>query len=406
MKLPWKAPETPAKAGDPKLHMATEPRAAGVNAPVRRRLYVRAETPEQRQQIEGMLSRERWAMLPTAQMGPELVKLVSGNKPAGVIFHYSEGMDAVLESLRLLETECPECPRLAVCEEKCQEAFRDWKGLPPTVLKEGATQEANEEKLARAIALHQWLTQPGIRAVLPRLQTIPTLPAAHQRVVEALQDPNYSADNVARLMSRDIALTTNLFKTVNSAAFGLGQPIQSVQDAVTYLGVQRLQALVLSAWAFKFIDEKTCPGFDPQKEWEHAMAVATGAQDLARELGVPAAMREAAFTAGILHDVGKLLLAANAPDAYKLILADAAGGDKPLWQVEKEDMGFSHAEIGGCMLGIWGMPLPVLEAVAWHHQPSLAAEKQLSALTLVHLANCKVRGIEPDPAQSALAKGP
>ena len=102
--------------------------------------------------------------------------------------------------------------------------------------------------------------------------------------------------------------------------------------------------------------------------------------------------------------MGKLLLAANAPDAYSMILADARECDKPLWQVEKEDLGFSHAEIGACMLGIWGTALPIVEAVAWHHQPSLAANQQLSALTLVHLANCKARGIEPDPIQGALGK--
>jgi putative nucleotidyltransferase with HDIG domain len=404
MKMPWNSPEKPPKGGEPKPPPAPEPHPAEVKAPARRRLYVWAESPEQRQQIEGMLSRERWAMLPMSHAGQELLKMVRGNKPAAIIFHYSEGMQTVLDSLRLLETECPECPRLVVCAETCLEAFRSWKGLPPTLLKGGMSQETNDEKLARAITLNHWLMQPGIREVLPRLHSIPTLPAVHQRVVEALQDPNYSADVVVRLMSQDIALTTNLFKAVNSAAFGLDQPVQSVQDAITFLGVQRLQALVLSAWAFRFIDEKTCPGFDPQKEWEHAMVVATAAQDLARELGTPAALRESAFTAGMLHDVGKLLLAANAPDAYSMILADARESDKPLWQVEKEDLGFSHAEIGACMLGIWGTALPIVEAVAWHHQPSLAANQQLSALTLVHLANCKVRGIEPDAAQSALGK--
>ena len=406
MKMPWNSPEKPAKTGEPNLKMEAAPSAAEVKAPSRRRLYVWAESPEQRHKIDGMFSHERWAMMPTSHTGPELVKLLRTGNPAGIVFHYDKGLQTVLDDLRLLETGCPEVVRLVVCPETCQDTFRDWKGIPPTVLTEGATQDENEDKLARAITLNQWLTQPIIRGVLPRLQTIPTLPAAHQRIVEALRDPNFSAEGIARLMSQDIALTTNLFKAVNSASFALSQPIQSAQDAITYLGVQRLQALVMSAWAFKFIDEKTCQGSDPQKEWEHAMAVANAAQDLARALWAPAALREAAFTAGMLHDLGKLLLAANAPDAYSLILADARESGKPLWQVEKEDMGFSHAEIGGCMLGIWGVAVPVMEAVAWHHQPSLSSNQQLSPLTLVHVANCKVRGIEPDATQSRLAMAP
>jgi putative nucleotidyltransferase with HDIG domain len=390
----------------PPLNMAPDASAGAAKPPGRRKVYVWAEKPEQRKLIEGMLSPANWMILPTAQTGPSLVSFVQSGKPAAVIFHYGDGREPVLESLRALEAECPDIPRVVVCGQAWERVFREWKGVPPTLLPEGAGQQAAEEKLARAITLNQWLMQPAVRAVLPRLDTIPTLPASHQRVVEALQDPNHSGESVAELMSQDIALTTNLFKSVNSAAFGLGQPVHSVQDAITYLGVQRLQALVVSAWAFRFIDDKMCRGFDPQKEWEHALAVAAGAQELARELWTPAGLREAAFTAGMLHDVGKLLLAANAPDGYGLILEEARDSGRPLWQVEKEDMGFSHAEIGGCMLGIWGTGMPIVEAVAWHHEPALAPERKLSALTLVHVADCKVRGVEPDAAQSALAKAP
>jgi putative nucleotidyltransferase with HDIG domain len=388
------------------LHMASDDATGAAKSPARRKVYVWAERAEQRRLIDSMLSPANWMMLPTAQTGPELVSFVQGGKPAAVIFHYGEGREPVLESLRALETDCPDIPRVVVCGPAWERVFREWKGVPPTLLPEGSSHEVAEEKLARAITLNQWLMQPAIGAVLPRLESIPTLPASHQRVVEALQDPNYSGDTVAQLMAQDIALTTNLFKSVNSAAFGLGRPIHSVQDAITYLGVQRLQALVVSAWAFRFIDDKMCRGFDPQKEWEHAMTVAAGAQELARELGAPAGLRESAFTAGLLHDVGKLLLAANAPDGYAIILEDAREHGRPLWQVEKEDMGFSHAEIGACMLGIWGTGLPIVEAVAWHHEPALAGGGKLSALTLVHVADCRARGIEPDAAQSALVKAP
>jgi putative nucleotidyltransferase with HDIG domain len=408
MKLPWNAPEKPEKplkSGDANLHLAADTPAAGAKAPARQRLYVWAKSPEQRHLIEGLFSREHWILLPTSLQGPELIKLIRGNKPAGIIFHQGEGMQTVVESLQLLEAECVECPRLVVCAEGGQEAFRDWQGVPPVVLRESAQPAEIEEKLARAIALNQWLAQPAMRSVLPRLSSIPTLPAAHQRVVEALKDPNFSVDDVARLMAGDIALTTNLFKLVNSAAFGLSHPVNTVAEAITQIGVERVQTMVMSAWAFKFIDEETCAGFHPAREWEHAMTVAQAAQELAKELGQPPSVREAAFTAGVLHDLGKLLLAANAPEAYALILADAAESNRPLWQVEKEGLGFSHAEIGACMLGVWGTALPIVEAVAWHHQPSLASNQRLSPLTLVHLANCKARGLEPDALQSGMAHG-
>jgi HD-like signal output (HDOD) protein len=114
-------------------------------------------------------------------------------------------------------------------------------------------------------------------------------------------------------------------------------------------------------------------------------------------------LAETAFTAGMLHDLGKLLLAANAPDAYRLILAEAAESHQPIWQVEQEDLGFTHAELGACMLGIWGIALPVVDAVAWHHRPGGSANSQASPVMLVHLADCKVRNLPPDPAHARLA---
>jgi HD-like signal output (HDOD) protein len=373
------------------------------HGPARKRLYVWAESPEQRQRIESSLSQDQWLTLPTSQTGDDLVNLVRNGRLVGIIFQYQPGMQTVLDCLRLLETECPECPRFVLCSDEGREEFRSWQGVPPAMLKEGVPPAQNEERVARAVTLNQWLTQPAIRAVLPRLRSIPTLPASHQRVVEALQNPNFSVDEVVRLLSHDLALTANLFKTVNSTAFGLRESIFTIRDAVTMLGVERLQALVMSAWAFHFINNQTCPGFEPEAEWSHAVEVARVAGQLGAGLGDKAKLSEAAFTAGLLHDVGKLLLAANDSAAYSGILARANEGKLELWQVEKESLGFSHAEIGACLLGVWGNALPIVEAAAWHHEPARAVNQRLSPLTLVHLANCQVRGLPPDPAQARLA---
>ncbi len=359
----------------------------------RKCLYLCAESQGRRQQIEGMLGHEHWTIIPIAEHGKTLADTLRAGKNDGIIF--CDVNDNTMESLDLLEQECPEYVRFVICPSGAQKAFRSLKGVPPTLLIEGATSEEWGEKITRGLTLHQWLMRPEIRLVLPRLRTIPSLPATHQAVVEALQSPDFLIDEVASLISKDISLTVHLLKVVNSAAFGLPQPIHSVSEAISFLGVARLKSLVISAWAFHFISDKSCPGFNPKLEWEHALAVSAGTQEIAREMGVRAAMADAALTAGMLHDVGKLLLASNAPEAYTLILTDAEQGKRPLFEVEMEYLGYSHAEIGACMLGIWGTPLPIVEAVAWHHRPSLAASQTLSPLTLVHLADCKVRGLQP-----------
>jgi putative nucleotidyltransferase with HDIG domain len=264
------------------------------------------------------------------------------------------------------------------------------EGFPPTILREEESPETWANRIDRAILLNQWLTRPEFRMILPRLRTIPSLPESHRRIVEALQDPQFELSHVARIIAQDVSLTAHLLKIVNSAALGFANPIHSIPDAITLVGVTRLQSLVMSAWAYSFADEKMCHGFSPAAEWSHALAVAQAAESLARERRAKTALIESAFIAGILHDVGKVMLAANSPQAYAGILALARKQRQPLWQTETEVLGYSHAEVGGCLLGLWGLDLPIVEAVSRHHHIDLSYSEELSAAKLVFDANLQV----------------
>jgi putative nucleotidyltransferase with HDIG domain len=261
-------------------------------------------------------------------------------------------------------------------------------------LHEEESPETWADRLERAVLVNQWLTRPEFRMLLPRLRTIPSLPESHRRIVEALQDPQFELGQVARIVAQDVGLTAQLLKLVNSAALGLAHPIHSIPNAIALVGAARLQSLVMSAWAFSFADEKMCRGFSPAAEWQHALAVAQAAEELARQRRAKPAMIESAFVAGILHDVGKVMLAANAPEAYAGILALAQKQPQPLWQTEVQVLGYSHAEVGGCLLGLWGLDLTIVEAVSRHHQPDLAFSEKLSTEKLVFDANLQVRAGE------------
>jgi len=145
----------------------------------------------------------------------------------------------------------------------------------------------------------------------------------------------------------------------------LAHPIHSIPDAIALVGAARLQSLVMSAWAFSFADEKMCRGFSPAAEWHHALAVAQAAEKLARERRAKPALIESAFVAGILHDVGKVMLAANSPRPTP---TSSPGQEtiQPLWQTETQVLGYSHAEVGACLLGLWGLDLVIVEAVSRH----------------------------------------
>jgi putative nucleotidyltransferase with HDIG domain len=354
-----------------------------------KRLCIWAETPEQRHHVEIRLPKYRRSLMPVFYQGQELAEVIVASRMDGIIF-YSENVPLVKLTLHLLENQCPSCSRFVVCTGRNDGPYRSAEGFPPTILREEESPEIWADRIERAVVVNQWLARPEFRMILPRLRTIPSLPESHRRVVEALQDPQFELGQVARLVARDVGLTAQLLKVVNSAALGLAHPITSISDAIALVGAVRLQSLVMSAWAFSFADEKMCRGFSPAAEWQHALAVAQAAEALARERRAKNALLESAFVAGILHDVGKVMLAANSPGAYADILALAKKQGHPLWQTETEVLGYSHAEVGGCLLGLWGLDLTIVDAVSRHHQSDLASAEELSIAKLVFDANFQV----------------
>lgn len=354
-----------------------------------KRLCIWAETPEQRHAIEIRLPRYRRSLMPVFYQGKELAEVIVAGRMDGIIF-YSDNVSLVKLTLHLLENQCPSCCRFVVCSRRNDGPYRSLDGFPPTILREEESPETWADRIERAVLVNQWLMRPEFRMLLPRLRTIPSLPESHRRVVEALQDPQFELANVARIVAEDVGLTAQLLRVVNSAALGLAHPIHSIPDAIALLGAVRLQSLVMSAWAFSFADEKMCRGFSPAAEWQHALAVAQAAENLARERRAKPVVIESAFVAGILHDVGKLMLAANSPEAYADILALARKQPKPLWQTETEVLGYTHAEVGGCLLGLWGLDLTIVDAVSRHHQSDLALSEEVSPAKLVFDANVQV----------------
>jgi len=362
-----------------------------------RRLFVWGETPEKRIFVEKRLAGTRWWLRPILHVGEELVNAIRLEKPEGIIFCFNN-LNWMLEVLRLMEGEVSDCCRFVVCPPQHDAAFDSCMGIPPSLLPEDGSPEAWSDKLRRSLLLHRWLIHPQFRAALAYLHNIPSLPESHRRILDVLREPDFDMDQVSTLISQDMSLTLQLLKLVNSAALGLPQPVRSVPAAVRMIGGSRIQGLVMSAWAFCFTDTNICRGFNPEKEWQHALAVAEETQQLARDQRVSAVVREDAFTAGILHDVGKVLQAANSPEEYAVVLTDARRRGRPLWEVEREQFGYTHAELGGCVLGLWGLALPQVEAVAWHHHAELGPEPPPTVRWLVYHANRNVHEL-PKPVQ-------
>lgn len=245
--------------------------------------------------------------------------------------------------------------------------------------------------VSRATALEGTLQNEKLMALVARVEILPSLPSLYTDIIRCLQSEDVSMEEVGAIIAKDISMTAKVLKLVNSAFFGLGRRISSPTEAVAYLGADTLKALVLSTNVFSQFQSVRLEGFSVEALWQHSLRVGVAAKVIAKLEDAPHNLVDESFVAGMLHDTGKLVLAANFPDQYAAALRFIDAHDPSECEAEKEVLGCSHAEIGGYLLGLWGLPVPVVEAITLHHAPSQSPGRTFSALTATHVANALVR---------------
>jgi HD-like signal output (HDOD) protein len=215
-----------------------------------------------------------------------------------------------------------------------------------------------ESVLARAFLLGDLVADPDVRGVVGGIGELPSLPRTYARLVRVLDDENSSTADVASIISSDIAVTAKVLQLANSPLFGSGRPVSTVLQAIPMLGLEALKSLTLSTALF---DGKGLPArvrIFAEDLHEHSTLIAGLASDLSED-----SFRREAFAAGMLHDVGRLLLATSMPEEM-----DGATGlmQRPLPDAKIAPI-TRHAKVGGYLLGLWGLPPTVIDAVARHH---------------------------------------
>jgi HD-like signal output (HDOD) protein len=244
-----------------------------------------------------------------------------------------------------------------------------------------------QETITHACALHALLTDDPLRQLVAGMQTLPSLPTLYHEVIAAVHAPHGSLAQVGKLIERDLGMSAKILQLVNSAFFGLHRRITSASQAVSLLGLNTVAGLILSSHLFASFDLATTESLALDALWRHSLATAACARAVARaEHGEPKLVEDA-FMAGLLHDTGKLVFAANLPHRYGQARALAQEQGVAEWQAEQTELGASHAEVGAYLLGLWGLPASIVEALAFHHRPLAGLDHRFSPLTAVHVAN-------------------
>ncbi|BDU73897.1 response regulator [Mesoterricola silvestris] len=212
------------------------------------------------------------------------------------------------------------------------------------------------------------LRSDEIRRVLGGISHLPVLPAAYQEIQALLAIEATTVEDLGRVVEKDPGMTGNILKLVNSAYFGLRQRVSDPAEAVAFLGFDTLKALALVHGIFQQVRDFP-PGFNGGHLWRHSLELAAGARGIARHEGLGREQAADCFTGGLLHDIGLLLMASGFPAEYQRISGLLASGGVELLDAEMDVLGVHHGEVGAHLLGLWGLPGAVVEAVAHHHGP-------------------------------------
>lgn len=234
-----------------------------------------------------------------------------------------------------------------------------------------------------------------LEQVVNNLGQLPSIPDVAGKVINMVNDPESSFNQIALEISKDQAITTNVLKLCNSAYFSRGKEILSVERATVTLGIKEVKDIVFVA-ATKSILDKEIIGYDLAKGdlWKHGLSVAVLSKQIAL-MKKKADIADIAFTGGIIHDVGKTVLALYVQSAFKEILSLVDSKQISFQMAEKEIMGFDHQEIGEKILSKWSFPQILKDIVRYHHEPESAPADSKLIVSIVHIANviCLMGGI-------------
>ncbi|MHC4182004.1 MAG: HDOD domain-containing protein [Planctomycetota bacterium] len=329
------------------------------------------DNPSEVQELKKMLKPmcHEWK-IEFAVSGEEALNFMA-NSPFDVVvsnMHMPE-MDGV-ELLDAVMERYPETVRIIHSGHSDREmVLRSVKSAHQFLLKP-SNAETMKYTIERTCKLRDLLKSETLKKIVTGIKDLPSYPTLYGLIMKEMQSKEPSVKKVSYIISQDVSMSAKILQLVNSAFFGLPQKIADPQQAAVYLGVDTLKSLVLSIGVFSsFTEDAELRGFSLAEMWKHSLMTGRLARDIARAVTSDGKAAEEAMIAGILHDIGKLILL-KVPMQYKKVEDFIEKSGCSHVEAEYAVMKTSHAELGAYLLGLWGIPDSIIEPVAFHHNPS------------------------------------
>ena len=295
------------------------------------------------------------------------------------------GMDGA-ELLTEIQRRHPHSIRIMLTGQADEESTLRTIGVVHQFLAKPCDPEKLKNILLRASALHRLMIDGKLKDIVSSIDTLPSLPSVYAKLQEKIREPEVSLDDIGEIISQDIAMTAKILQLVNSAFFGLYQTVESPARAVKLLGLDTVKALVLVTQIFSESKVET-DYFSVQNLLAHSMTVGVLSKKIAETETDEKESINNSYIAGLLHDIGKLILVSKMEEYYTDAVLLARQEHIPLRLAEKKIFQATHCDMGAFLIGLWGFPSDIVEAIGFHHQLGEYPADTFSPALAVHIAN-------------------
>ncbi len=309
-----------------------------------------------------------------------------------------------MDGAELLQRVCREHPRvvrIVLSGQTEQDAARRVAHAAHQFLAKPCEAGLLKDVVDRTCRLQDALSAPVLREAVGSIADLPAKPRVYQQLTDVMAKPSSSIADAAMIVESEPAIAAKVLQLVNSAFFNVGRRIGDVRTAVGYLGVEILKTLILDISVRQSREAPRVEGLDLGAIRKHGVLAAR----IARKLLPDRAQSQDAFSASLLKDVGWLVLAQRFGSTWQAAVDEARATGLPLLITERKALEITHSEVGAYLLGIWGLPVAIVEAVALHHEPNRIETAHFDVVGAVHVAGALAEEVSPSSSATALGSG-
>lgn len=332
--------------------------------------------------------RNKWDMC-FALSGKEALGIMSQNKIDVLVTDIQMPQMSGAELLKIVQKKYPHIIRIVLTGHTNKETLMRVSSYMHMFLTKPCDAKSLENALQNGNEINKLMQSDNIKKIVSQMKSLPSKPDLYFKIMQEFKKSNYSSKSIGKIINKDIAMSAKVLQIVNSAYCGLQKPISNPTQAVIYLGINMIKNLVLTANLFVKFEGNNIHSDFIYELWSHSINTSSFCKIIAKEQNKGELFSDDAFMAGLLHDVGKLILATNFPKKYSFVLKLIQEENYNTIDAENKIFRTNHSEVGAYLLNMWGLPTSIILSTIHHHRP-LKLKKinyKMELLPIVHIAN-------------------